>query len=197
MISSLYGTIEDGREEYVVINVGNVGYRVFVSRETRNVLPEAGNPVKLYTYLYVRENELDLYGFSSQDELDMFELLIGISGIGPKGALSVLSVASPKDLRIAILSENDKLLIKVSGIGKKTAQKIILELKGKVEDWEAGEKEIAPEELSQRHDAIDALVALGYTARDAREALSQVSAEENNIEGRVKEALKILGKTKK
>lgn len=197
MIGFLYGKLEERRDEYVVLNVGDVGYKVFVSRETLGGLPALGIPLKLYTYLYVRENELDLYGFSTEDELDMFELLIGISGIGPKGALSVLSVASPKDLRIAILSENDKLLTKVSGIGKKTAQKIILELKGKVEKLRGEEREFAPDELSQRHDAIDALVALGYSQRDAREALAEVPEEVKDVEERVRGALKILGKNRK
>lgn len=177
----------------MILGVRGVGYKVFVSRETLGNLPKIESFSKLFTYLYVRENELDLYGFLTRGELAMFELLIGISGIGPKGALSILSVASPKDLRIAILSGNDKLLTKVSGIGKKTAQKIILELKEKVEEFRIDGGEGMPEELEQRQDAIDALVALGYLQRDAREALSHVSKEVMDIEERVKEALKILG----
>ena len=176
------------------MNVKDVGYKVHVSRETLSALPATESSLKLLTYLHVRENELDLYGFSSQGELEMFELLIRISGIGPKGALSILSVASPKDLRIAILGGDDKLLTKVSGIGKKTAQKIILELKGKVEELGVEEGETAPEELSQKQDAIDALVALGYTRAHAREALSQVSGDVADVETRVKEALKLLGR---
>lgn len=193
MIGSLYGKLEEQGVNYVILNVGDVGYKIFVSRDTLTNLPKTENSSKLFTYLYVRENELDLYGFLTRGELAMFELLIGISGIGPKGALSILSVASPKDLRIAILSGNDKLLTKVSGIGKKTAQKIILELKEKVEEFRIEGGEGMPEELEQRQDAIDALVALGYLQRDAREALSHIPKEVMDIEERVKEALKILG----
>jgi len=166
---------------------------VFVSSNTFAALPETGGEIKVYTYLYVRETELELYGFLTQEEEGLFELLIGISGIGPKGALAVLSVATPKELRIAILHENDKLLTKISGIGKKTAQKIIIELKGKMEEF-ADEEGMAPEELSQKHDAIEALVALGYPRRDAREALSNLPPEIKDVGEKVKEALKVLGK---
>lgn len=193
MIGTLYGKLEEKREHHCIINVGDVGYKVFVSDHTFAALPETGKDLKVYTYLYVRETELDLYGFLTQEEEGIFELLIGISGIGPKGALSVLSVATPKELRIAILHEDDKLLTKVSGIGKKTAQKIIIELKEKVEEFGEGEG-MGPEELSQKHDAIEALIALGYPRRDAREVLSSLPPEIKDVGEKVKEALKVLGK---
>ena len=194
MIGSLYGKLEERTEGCAILNVGNVGYRVFLSSHTFDSLPELGTNVKFFTYLYVRENALALYGFLASEELKMFEHLISISGIGPKGALSVLSIASPKDLRIAIFSGDDKLLTKVSGIGKKTAQKIILELKGKIEGIEGeGRGDATPESLRERQDAIDALHALGYSQHEAREALAQVADTVTSIEERVKEALRILG----
>lgn len=193
MIGSLNGKIEIKTAKYVIVDVNGVGYKAFCSDDTLSRLGGAGEAAHLFTHVYVREDELDLYGFSSEVELEMFELLISISGIGPKGAISILSVAPVADLRSAILSGNDSLLTKVSGIGKKTAQKIIIELKEKVEELGAVGGTTG-EGLSQKQDALDALVALGYSQREARAALSKISPDVENVEMRVKEALKILGR---
>lgn len=194
MIGSLHGTIESKTAKYVIVDVNGVGYKVFCSDETLSRLGGVGEESHLFTHVYVREDELDLYGFSTQAEIDMFELLISVSGIGPKGALSILSVAPIADLRSAIMSGNDGLLTKVSGIGKKTAQKIIIELKEKVGGIETREGVVGTEELSQKQDALDALVTLGYSQREAREALSKVSSDIRDVETKLKEALQILGK---
>ncbi len=188
MISLLQGTIESNTDRYVVIDVNGIGYKVYISGNTFKNLPEKGEKVKLYTYLYVRENIMDLYGFLNPEEMEIFELLISISGIGPKGALSVLTVASIETLKKAIANEESSILTKVSGIGKKMAEKIILELKNKIGD------EFIGKGGSANSEAIDALISLGYKLNDAREILKKVPKEIEGVENRVREALKLLGK---
>ena len=188
MISLLKGTIESETEKYVIIDVNGIGYKVHISGNTFKNLPKKGEKIKLYTYLYVRENIMDLYGFLNPEELEIFELLISISGIGPKGALSVLTVASIETLKRAIANEESSILTKVSGIGKKMAEKIILELKNKIGD------EFAGKGVSVDSETIDALTGLGYKLQEAREAIKKVPKEIEGVENRVREALKLLGK---
>jgi len=188
MISLLQGTIESETEKYVIIDVNGIGYKVHISGNTFKNLPKKGEKIKLYTYLYVRENIMDLYGFLNPEELEIFELLISISGIGPKGALSVLTVVSIETLKKAIANEESDVLTKVSGIGKKMAEKIVLELKSKVS------KEFSGKEVSADSEVIDALMSLGYKLQEAREAIKKVPEEIEGIENRVREALKLLGK---
>jgi Holliday junction DNA helicase RuvA len=187
MIILLQGKIELKTDKFVIINVGGVGYKVHCaasSLEKLTVKQEA----KLFIHLYHRENLLDLYGFLSFEELEFFETLISVSGIGPKAALSVMMLAPVKALKEAIASGQKSLLTKVSGIGQRTAERIILELKDKI---------FVPvadiQQLSSESEAIDALVTLGYTNHQAREALKQVSNKVKEVENRIKEALKILG----
>ncbi len=190
MIGFIEGKIELATDKYVIINVNGLGYKVFISLNTFKNLPEKGEKAKLYTYLYVREDKMQLYGFLRQEELDFFELLVSISGIGPKGALGILTVAPVKTLKRAIISGESEILTKVSGIGKKMAGKIVLELKSKIEDisLEEGEK------IGIDGQALDALVALGYKLSEAREALRKIPEDVKEIGNKVKEALKILGK---
>ena len=189
MIGYLEGKIESVTDKYVIIDVNGVDYKIFISLTTFKNLPEKEKKAKLYTYLYVREDKMQLYGFLTKEELDFFELLVSISGIGPKGALAVLTVASVKNLKKAIISEESEILTKVSGIGKKMAEKIILELKNKIEDIS-----LDGEKISYYNETIDALVALGYRLGEAREALKKIPEEIKEVGERVKEALKILGK---
>jgi Holliday junction DNA helicase RuvA len=133
---------------------------------------------------------LALYGFLALEELEMFELLISISGIGPKAATGILSIATPKTIKTAILNEDPSILTKVSGIGKKTAERVILELKNKVADISTGEKE----EVAIDSDAIEALVSMGYTASEARDALKSVPQDVRDVGQRVKMALRAIGK---
>ena len=190
MIGFLEGKIELATDKYVIINVNGVGYKLFISLNTFKHLPKKGEKVKIYTYLYVREDKMQLYGFLKQEELEFFELLVSISGIGPKGALAILTVASIKTLKRAIVSGESEILTKVSGIGKKMAGKVVLELRNKIEDisTEEGEK------LIYDNEAIDALVALGYKLTEARDALRRIPEDIREIGEKVKEALKILGK---
>jgi Holliday junction DNA helicase RuvA len=184
----LKGTVESNTDKYAILDVNGVGYKVYISGNTFKNLPKKGREIKLYTHLYVRENIMDLYGFLNPEELEIFELLISISGIGPKGALSVLTVASIETLKKAIANEESSILTKVSGIGKKMAEKIILELKSKIGD------EFIGKGVGIDSEAIDALISLGYKLKDAREVLKKVPKDIEGVEDRVREALKMLGK---
>lgn len=190
MIAQLKGRLAHRDDKLVILDVGGVGYRLFVSTDTLARLPADGETAVFWTHLAVREDALDLYGFLDKAELDYFQLLIGISGVGPKSALSILSLAPPETLRRAILAGDTGYLTRVSGIGRKSAEKIVLELKdklGKIADEEAGD-------LGTEADALDALRALGYTPREAREALGRVPAGIVDTSERIREALKSLGK---
>ena len=189
MIAKLKGKIEYSKNNYVVVDVNGVGYKVFLSIYTFGKV--AGlKEVDLFIYTYVREDVLALYGFLNADELDMFELLISISGIGPKAAMGILSIATPKTIRTAIINEDASILTKVSGIGKKTADRVILELKNKVADLSTEDKE----EVSVDTDALEALITMGYSVYEAREALKNVPKDAKDVGQRVKIALKNLGK---
>ncbi len=192
MISTLEGKITLKAEKYAVIETGGIGFKVFCSEKTSTKMPPIGQSVKLFTYLSVKENGWDLFGFLAFEELEMFELLITISGIGPKTAAGILSGASVEDLQEAIVLGDETILSRVSGIGKKVAQKIVIELKSKVKKLAkgTGDKFRVADEI----EIIDALVSLGYKVYEAREALKQVPTETKGVENRVKEALKRLGK---
>ena len=190
MIASLTGMVEFRGEKFAVINVGGVGYRIYLSQETSLKIPEKGVKVKLWTHQYAREDALELYGFLNYAELGLFEMLIGISGIGPKSALGVLGVAPVDTLKKAIAAGDTSYLTRVSGVGKKIAEKIVLELKEKLSG--KGTSLEAPE-LKVEADALDALMSLGYSQREAREALGGVPAEITSVERRVEEALRGLG----
>jgi Holliday junction DNA helicase RuvA len=189
MIAKLKGTIDFLKDNYAVVDVGGVGYKVFVTLHTFGKIA-GSDKVELYTHTYIREDTMALYGFLDFDELEMFEMLIGISGIGPKAALGILSIASPKTVRTAVLNEDSSILTRVSGVGSKTAQRVILELKNKIADMPVGEKENA---LSD-NDAFEALVSMGYSVSQAREALKNIPSDIKDVGERVKMALKGLGK---
>lgn len=186
MISSLSGTLQHKDLNSVVVDVSGVGYKVFVTTETALELSQ-GASIFLWTYMAVRETSLDLFGFPDKEHLEAFELLITISGIGPKTALGILNVASPATLRQAVANSDTSYLTRVSGIGKKNADKIVLELKDKL-------KFTAEDTMDTRSegDALEALVSLGYSERDAREALKKVSKDIEGASERVKAALKLL-----
>ena len=191
MITLLEGTIEFKSEKFTVVNVNGVGYKVFASINTLAKIPEKSASVKLWTHQHVREDALELYGFLHFAELELFEMLISVSGVGPKSALGVLAIAPADTLKKAIAAGDSSYLTRVSGIGRKTAERIVIELKEKMAG--RGVLVSAPE-LKEEADAIDALVALGYSPREAREALSHVSSDTAGVEKRVKEALKKIGK---
>lgn len=189
MISLIKGEIKYIGEEFLEIMSGNIGYKVFSTPKTLGGY-SSGQEVEVFTYLHVRENALDLYGFNTREERDFFEVLIGISGIGPKGAIGILSAAPLDLLKKAIASGDTSILTRVSGIGQKTASRIIIELKDKL----PGVDSDGDEGLREGGDMIDALVGLGYTRSQAQQALRELPEDIKGIENKVKEALKILGK---
>ncbi len=189
MIAHLSGTVIKKDAEGVVIDVSGIGYRVRALESTLEGI-SVGEKISLHTHLAVREDSMNLYGFAVEEELNFFELLLAVPGIGPKSALGVLSTAKPDVLVRAITSRDTSYLTKVSGIGKKTAEKIILELKDKVDAVRIGES--GP--LHQDSDVVEALKSLGYTRAEARESLKKVSEEISGTSARIKEALKYLGR---
>jgi len=192
MISYLEGRVISKTDRAVVISAGGVGYKAFVPLGVSARLPGVGETAYLFTHLHVREDGMELYGFLHATELELFELLITVSGVGPRVALAVISTEKPAVLAGAIASEDKNFLTKISGIGRKIAEKLIVELKDKVESLSFGSQ--APGAAALDGDAIDALVVLGWQVRDAREALQKVPKDITKTELRVKEALKNLGK---
>ena len=193
MISYIEGIIEFKAQKFVVVKTqSGIGYKIFAPEETLHKIPEKSQNVKLWTHLYVRENALELYGFLHFAELELFETLIAISGIGPKSGLGVLNIAPVDTLKKAIATGDTSYLTRVSGIGRKTAEKIVLELKEKMAG--KGISTMEAPELKEEADALDALIQLGYSQREAREALQQVPKEITGTERRLKEVLKMLGK---
>ncbi|MDB5194715.1 MAG: Holliday junction helicase RuvA, holliday junction helicase RuvA [Parcubacteria group bacterium] len=187
MIGAIQGTVRHKDLTLMIVDVGGVGYKVFSTTDT--VLDAALNEsISLWTYLAVRENALDLYGFIERDTLALFELLICISGIGPKTALGILNVATPEMLRQAVATEDTSYLTKVSGIGKRNAEKIVMELKDKLVTT-AADLEHAPKGAG---DVLEALLSLGYEERDARDVLKKIPKELEGTGERVKYALKLL-----
>ena len=187
MIGTISGTIRHKEANTLIVDVGGVGYKVAVSTDT-SLLAEKGSTVFLWTYLAVRENALDLFGFIDKDTLGVFELLIGISGIGPKTALGILNVASPAILRKAVANDDTSYLTKVSGIGKKNAEKIVLELRDKLTTTSDDKSE----NLRDEGDVMEALVSLGYNERDIRDVLKKIPKELKTASEQVKYALKQL-----
>ena len=199
MIAYVNGIIEDITIDNVVIDVGGIGYNVRISADTASRLPGIGERVKIYTYTYVKEDAFLLYGFLSRNDLDMFKQCITVSGIGPKGALAILSVMDADSLRFAIMSDDTKAIAKAPGIGARTAQRLILELKDKITiDDTLINKEIAVTAASnsmadspQKREAVDALVALGYGQAESMKAVNAIEGIENMDSGAVlKAALK-------
>ena len=188
MIAYLKGTLEEIGNDYIVVDVNNIGYLVKVSLRVIEGLPGVGNQIKIHTYTYVREDVLALYGFLSKDDLQMFLLLLGVNGVGPKGALGILSMFSAQELRLAIVSQDSKTISKAPGIGAKTAQRMLIDLKDKVSVEETFEKmgEQSVNVIStqatnsgSRGDAIEALTALGYSASESMKAVNAVEITED------------------
>ena len=183
MIAYVNGVLESLQEGNAVIDVGGVGINVGISGSTLDRMPGVGEAVKLYTYTNVREDTFSLFGFLSRDELSLFKMLITVSGIGPKAGLSILSVMTPDDLRFAIMAGDTRTIAKAPGIGKKSAERITLELKDKIrvtEDDLTGEgagvsiDDLGGGDNSARDEAVAALVALGYNSTDAMKAVRKV-----------------------
>lgn len=198
MIAYVKGTLEEITENNAVVENGNIGYNIKISAGTMNRLPRLHQPVKLYTYTCVREDAFSLYGFLTKDELQVFRLLITVNGVGPKGALSILSVMGVQDLRFAIAAADSRMIAKAPGIGKKTAERVILDLRDKIslEDalesgQQAGVSVSGTQDKEARNEAVEALVALGYSGADALRAVNRVTdVDEGDTEAILKAALK-------
>lgn len=198
MIGFVRGRVAGMDGENLVLETGGIGYNIKITPNIAAFLPREGEEIKLYTYLSVREDAMNLYGFLTKDDLDFFRLLIGVNGIGPKGAQVVLSGMSADDLRFAILSGDVKTITKAPGIGAKTAQRIILDLKDKLDledafrlrtDHMAGADQTGMTDA--RQEAVEALTALGYTSTDAMKAVNKVTEEDAaDVEAILKSALK-------
>ena len=201
MISYIRGTLAFFEEDKVVVDVGGVGYGIYMSGQDMSRLGPAGTEVRIHTYLNVKEDAMQLYDFLTRDALQVFRLLISVSGIGPKGGLGILSALTPDDLRFAVMAGDVKAISAAPGIGKKTAEKLILELKDKLHledalEHAAGETESTgvPGHMGDvQNDAVQALVALGYGSTEALKAVRQVEwNNEMEAEDLLKQALKYM-----
>ena len=201
MISYVRGELAAVEADKAVVDVGGIGYAVFMPQQSLALLPPAGSEVKIHTYLNVREDAVQLFGFLTRDDLEIFRLVIGVSGIGPKGGLNILSCLSPDELRFAVMSNDVKAISAAPGIGKKTAEKLILELKDKlrIEDvleHAASEGRSAGATApggAVATEAVQALVALGYGSTEALQAVKQVEiSEDMEVEEVLKAALKFV-----
>lgn len=183
MIRYIKGTLEEAGTDHIVVENHGIGYLVSVPASVAGQLPPAGGSVKIYTYLYIREDLMELYGFLTKDDLNIFQLLIRVNGIGPKGALAILSTVSADDLRLAVMTGDEKTIAKAPGVGKKTAQKLIIELKDKMklEDMYDDAQAFAPSAggaADAAQEAVLALTALGYSDSEALAAVRRVKVTE-------------------
>ena len=202
MISYIRGTLAELSEDMIVVENAGIGYSIFVPLAVIESLPRIGSEVMIYTHFQVREDGMSLYGFLSRPDLSMFRQLIGVNGIGPKGALGILSVLRPDDLRMAILADDAKAIAKAPGVGVKTAQRVILDLKDKVRPEEmlaAVGYTVLPEagaaagSSGAAREAIEALTALGYSATEAARAVHKAEpGDDMTAEAILKASLKYL-----
>lgn len=197
MISYLKGRLETKNIDSVIIEVGGIGYKVFMSRNSIDNLGDSGKDVKVFTYMRVREDDISLYGFLSNEELKMFEKLLGVSGVGAKSAINILSNISPSSFALAIISDDISKLKSLPGIGAKSAQRMVLELKDKMKTADAIETEVTSSVYTPTNDktkdAIEALQVLGYARRDIDVVLAKINTEELTVEEIIKQGLKQLG----
>ena len=186
-------------KDYIIIENNNIGYKIFTSGATMAEMPGINDEVMLYLEQIVREDFIGLYGFKDREELEMFKLLLSISGVGAKAALSLLSISRINNLKYAIIMEDDKHLCRAPGIGKKTAGRIILELRDKIKtdevsegvDIQEGFEDIVPSNANSIGEALGALLALGYSEKEAESALKKVNRQES-VENIIKECLRVL-----
>lgn len=191
MIARIEGIIVHIADKFLIVDVSGVGYKLYITTETI-ALSKIGEHSSFWVYTAVRENSIDLYGFRNINEMSFFELLLDVSGIGPRSALSILAIAPIDTLKRAIATGDTGYLNKVSGIGKKTAEKIIIELRDKLQDYKNDND--TPGLLRDESDILEALKSLGYSQNEARDALKQVPSTTLGTNARIKEALQVLGK---
>ena len=196
MISYIRGELVALEEDKVIVDVGGVGYGIFMSGQAMGQLPPVGSKVKIHTYLNVKEDAMQLYGFLNRDALSVFKLLIGVSGIGPKGGLGILAQLTPDELRFAVMSKDIKAISAAPGIGKKTAEKLIVEIEDVLEHQVEAANGAAEDTVNAQGlqaDAVQALTALGYGSTEALQAVRKVEMDESTtVEDLLKGALKYL-----
>ena len=206
MLAYIKGTLEMKMTGYIVIDVGGLGYKVYMSEAGIEKLENIGETIKVHTYYKVREDDISIYGFNTLEELKMFELLISVSGVGAKTALAMLAVCEPTDFALAVITEDIKTLTQIPGIGAKSAQRIVLELKDKIKkeqqiqeltEASKGTKtkvEIAIENSQKVEEAIAALQVLGYNKKEIEKAFEKIEKEELSTEDLIRKGLSVLGK---
>lgn len=200
MFAYLKGSLEVKTKGYIVIDVGGVGYKVFMSETAIEKLGELGQNVKVHTYLRVREDDMSLYGFNTNEELRMFELLLSVSGIGAKSAISILSNITPSSFALAVITNNVEKIKSLPGIGPKSAQRIILELKDKIKteetskEVEEGTKQEQENTNEKVLEAVSALQVLGYSRKEIEKALETVDKENLSIEDIIRKGLNNLAR---
>lgn len=197
MIAYIKGKLEVKNVDNIIIDVGGIGYKIFMSANSIQKVGEIGTNIKIHTYMRVREDDISLYGFCTNEELRMFEQLIGVSGVGAKSALSILSNISPSSFALAIISGDVNTLKSLPGIGAKSAQRMILELKDKMKTQDAIETEFTPTRVinidDKTRDAAEALQVLGYARKDIDMVISKINTSEMTVEEIIKQGLKYLG----
>ena len=200
MFAYIKGSLEMKSSNYVVVDINGLGYKIFMSQSNIENIGEINDIVTVFTYVKVREDDISIYGFKTQEELRMFELLIGVSGVGAKSALVMLSCIEPSEFAIAVISNNVKLLTQVPGIGTKSAQRIILELKDKLkaEQSELDEEKLENAKLKSSktnenvQEAISGLMVLGYSRKDIEKAFTHLIVDELSVEELIKKGLILL-----
>lgn len=198
MLAYIKGSLEMKFDNYIVIDVGGLGYKVYMSEKAINEIGEIGDIIKVHTHYHVREDDISIYGFKTNEELKMFELLLGVSGIGAKSAINMLSNITPSSFALAVITNDISKLVKIPGIGAKSAARIVLELKDKLKTVEAKEenKEIekAIIDESKVSEAISALQVLGYNKREIEKVLQKIDTETLSLEDIIRKGLSILGR---
>lgn len=197
MFAYIKGSLEVKSINYVVVENGGIGYKIYMSAKSIGTIGNIGDQVKVHIHYHVREDDISLYGFNSEEELRMFEILINVSGVGVKSALTMLSDITPSSFALAVINDDVTRLTKVPGVGKKTAQRLILELKDKLKSEDITCEEIEVEEKKNNNinnDAVVALQVLGYSKKEAETVLEKVDTKDLSIEETIKQALKYLGR---
>ena len=200
MFAYIKGSLEMKFKNYLVIDVGGLGYKIFMSENAINTIGDIGDIIKVFTYYRVREDDISIFGFKTQEELRMFELLLSVSGVGAKSALVMLSCIQPSDFAIAVISNDVKVLTQIPGIGAKSAQRIILELKDKLKKEQSEEKleEVSRSKKSEINnnvqEAISALMVLGFTKKDIEKAFEHLDIDNLSLEDLIKKGLILLTK---
>ena len=197
MFAYIKGSLEMKLNNYVVIETGGIGYKIYMTDTSIDRIGEIGTNVKVHTYYYVREDNISLYGFLTNEELRMFELLLSVSGVGAKSAITILSCISPSEFAMAIITNDIAKMKKVKGVGAKTAERIILELKDKLKDYKGTEIEEKQENKVQTEErtleAISALQVLGYNRKEIMHVMEKIDTQNLEVEDIIRKGLSLLG----